>query len=83
MRPGKSDSIEIPLFDIAHTFEPGHRIRLEISSSSAPTYAVNQNTGKPIASDTTWRLAHQTVYHERGRQSSVVLPVEETTEPAH
>jgi len=82
MTPGRSDLIEIPLFDIAHTFGPGHRMRLEISSSSAPTYAVNQNTGGPIATDTTWRVAHQTVFHERGRQSSVVLPVESTPEPA-
>jgi putative CocE/NonD family hydrolase len=73
--PGKVERFRIELFDIAHRFEPGHRIRLEISSSAAPAYSPNQNTGNPVATDTEWKVARQTVYHDRARPSSVTLPV--------
>ena len=50
----------IELFDIGHRFPSGHRIRLEISSSGSPFVDPNPNTGLPIATDTTWRVARQT-----------------------
>ena len=75
LTPGKVENFRIELFDIAHRFERGHRIRLEISSSASPAYGVNQNTGNPIATDTAWRVAHQTVYHDSAHGSSLTLPV--------
>ena len=75
LTPGKVESIRIDLFDIAHSFEPGHRIRLEISSSAAPLYNPNQNTGNPVATDTVWKVANQTIYHDRARASSISLPI--------
>jgi putative CocE/NonD family hydrolase len=75
LTPNKIENFRIELFDIAHRFERGHRIRLEISSSASPAHGVNQNTGNPIATDTTWRVAHQTVYHDRVNASSLTLPV--------
>ena len=73
--PGKVEDFRIELFDIAHSFAPGHRIRLEISSSAAPLYNPNQNTGNTVATDTEWRVAHQTIYHDRTRASILTLPV--------
>jgi putative CocE/NonD family hydrolase len=75
LTPGKVERFHIELFDIAHSFAPGHRIRLEISSSAAPSYSPNQNTGNPVATDTEWKVAHQTIYHDRTRASSITLPV--------
>jgi putative CocE/NonD family hydrolase len=75
LTPGKVESYRIELFDIAHTFEPGHRIRVEISSSAAPAYNPNQNTGNAVATDTEWKVAHQTIYHSRPLSSSITLPV--------
>lgn len=75
LSPGKVESFRIELFDIAHSFEPGHRIRLEISSSAAPQYNPNQNTGNAVATDTEWKVARQTIYHDRIRASSITLPV--------
>lgn len=75
LEPGKVATFPIELYDIAHRFEAGHRIRIEISSSAAPMFNPNQNTGNPVATDTTWRVARQTVYHDRARASSVTLPV--------
>jgi len=75
LTPGKVESYPIELFDIAHRFEAGHRIRVEVSSSAAPMFNPNQNTGNPIATDTVWRVARQTVYHDRANVSSIRLPV--------
>jgi predicted acyl esterase len=35
----------------------------------------NQNTGNPIATDTEWEVAQQTIYHDQARLSAVLLPV--------
>ena len=75
LTPNKADRFPIELFDIAHSFQPGHRIRLEIASSAAPEFNPNQNTGNPVATDTVWKVAHQTVYHDRTRASAITLPV--------
>ena len=75
LTPGKAEEYRIELFDIGHRFLPGHRIRVEISSSASPFITPNSNTGLPIATDTTWRVARQTVYHDAARPSRVLLPV--------
>ena len=75
LTPGKIEQYRIELFDLAHRFEPGHRIRLEISSSAAGIYTPNQNTGNPVATDTDWTVARQVVYHDRANPSAILLPV--------
>jgi uncharacterized protein len=75
LTPGKAEQYRIQLFDLAHAFLPGHRVRIEISSSAFPFVAPNQNTGNPIPTDTEWRVASQTVYHDRDHPSHVALPV--------
>jgi putative CocE/NonD family hydrolase len=75
LTPGKVEKYRIPLADIGHTFLPGHRVRLEISSSAYPQVLPNQNTGNPIATDTDWRIARQTIHHDSGYPSAVILPV--------
>jgi putative CocE/NonD family hydrolase len=56
-------------------FLPGHRIRLEISSSNFPRFDRNLNSSRPNAEETRINVAHQTVYHERRYPSVLVLPV--------
>jgi len=75
LTPGQAELFRIELFDIAHRFERGHRLRLEISSSAAPAYTPNQNTGSPVATDTVWKTAKQTIVHDRRRPSAILLPV--------
>jgi putative CocE/NonD family hydrolase len=75
LTPGQVANFRIDLFDIAHRFARGHRIRLEISSSAVPYFTPNQNTGNPVATDTEWRVANQTVYHDRRRPSAITLPI--------
>ena len=75
LTPNQVEVFRIELYDMAHSFQTGHRIRLEISSSAAPEFNPNQNTGNPVATDTVWKVAHQTVYHDRTRASAITLPV--------
>jgi hypothetical protein len=75
LTPGKIEKYRISLADIGHTFLPGHRLRLEISSSAYPLINPNQNTGNPIATDTEWRVAKQTIYHDADHPSALILPV--------
>jgi hypothetical protein len=72
--PGAVEEYTIQLGHQGYTFLAGHRIRIEISSSHAPYINPNQNTGNPVATDTEWKVAHQTIYHDRTRPSRVVLP---------
>ncbi len=75
LTPGKAEEFSIELFDIGHRFLSGHRIRVEISSSASPFITPNSNTGLDVATDTTWRVARQTVFHDAARLSRVLLPV--------
>jgi predicted acyl esterase len=56
-------------------FREGHRIRVEVSSSSFPRYDRNPNTGRDIATETAPRVARQEVHHGAGAPSRIVLPV--------
>jgi uncharacterized protein len=75
LTPGKVEQYRIDLGHTAHSFQPGHRVRVEISSSAAPWYNPNQNTGHPVATDVEWRTAHQTIYHDAQHPSALLLPV--------
>ena len=59
----------------AHTFGPGHRVRLTVTSSSFPKFDRNPNTGEPIYRSQRMQKAVQTVYHGQACPSAVVLPV--------
>jgi putative CocE/NonD family hydrolase len=75
LTPGEPTTFRVELNDIGHTFLPGHRVRIEVTSSASPFINPNQNTGNPVATDTEWTIAHQTVFHDAVRPSHVVLPV--------
>jgi putative CocE/NonD family hydrolase len=75
LTPGKPELFRISLGEIGHAFLPGHRIRIEISSSASPMFNPNQNTGNPIATDTEWKTANQKILHDKAHPSALVLPV--------
>jgi predicted acyl esterase len=75
LEPGKIEKYRIELYDMGHVFLPGHKIRLEISSSAYPILHPNPNTGNPVATDTQQQVANQTIYHDLEHQSSLLLPV--------
>jgi putative CocE/NonD family hydrolase len=59
----------------SYVFEPGHRIRLEVSSSNFPKFDRNLNSVRPNADETKITKARQTVFHEKGYSSAIILPV--------
>ena len=64
----------IDLWATSNVFLPGHRIRLEISSSNFPRFDRNLNTGEVFGEGTEWIAADQTVFHQDGMASFVELP---------
>jgi putative CocE/NonD family hydrolase len=79
LQPGTVYPFDIELGPTAVSFQPGHRIRLEISSSNAPRYDVNPNTGADIATETKRLTATQRIFHGVNHPSALILPVKDTT----
>ncbi|HVT76337.1 MAG TPA: CocE/NonD family hydrolase [Acidimicrobiales bacterium] len=71
MTPGERYAFTFECDATAHTFLPGHRIRVDVTSSDFPTYARNLNTGGVSADEVDPRVATNTVFHS----SRVELPV--------
>ena len=65
----------ITLYPTSNLFMPGHRLRLDVSSSNLPRFDVNPNTGEAIGRERRRVVADGPVFHERGRESRVVLPI--------
>jgi putative CocE/NonD family hydrolase len=74
-KPGEVVRITLSLFPTANLFQPGHRIRLDISSSNFPKFDVNPNTGEPEGCAPRRRIAVNTLFVDAGRPSRMVLPV--------
>jgi putative CocE/NonD family hydrolase len=75
MTPDKPEELTIDVGAIGNVFLPGHRIRIEISSSNFPRYDRNPNTGATFGEGPAARVARQTIFHDRERPSRIVLPV--------
>lgn len=75
IEPGKTYRYEIDLWVTSNVFLPGHKIRVEISSSNFPRFDRNPNTGHPFGADAELKKAVQTVYHDAEHLSHIVLPV--------
>ena len=75
LTPGAVTRFTIDLWATSHVFLPGHRIRVEISSSNFPRFDRNLNTGEDPATGTRREIAHQTVFHDARYPSHIVLPI--------
>ena len=75
MEPGTVYPFTIKLYPTSNVFKKGHRIRVDIASSSYPRFDVNPNTGEPLAQHRRMVIATNTLYHDAKHPSHVVLPV--------
>ena len=75
IKPNKINKYEIDLWATSNVFLPGHKIRVEISSSNFPRFDRNPNTGNSFGMDSELRTAHQKIYHSKEYPSHIVLPV--------
>ncbi len=75
MTPGTVYEFTIEPFPTANVFKKGHRIRVDVSSSSFPRWDVNPNTGEPLGLDRRAVEADNSIYHDRRHPSHIILPV--------
>jgi putative CocE/NonD family hydrolase len=75
LEPGRVYRVRIGDMLTSNVFKKGHRIRLQITSSRAPHFDPNPNTGEEIATATRLHAARVTIHHDADHPSRVVLPV--------
>ena len=75
LTPGRVERYDIDLWFTSRVFEPGHRIRVSVSSALFPKYDRNLNTGGNNERDSVFVVAHQRLVHDAGHLSHVTLPV--------
>jgi uncharacterized protein len=56
-------------------FLPGHRLRIEVSSSNAPRFDSNPNTGANSDQEKNPIKATNAILHDSDHPSAVLLPV--------
>jgi hypothetical protein len=75
MEKGRVVPVTLSPMTTSNYFSPGHRIRIEVSSSNFPRFDRNLNTGGKNYDETTGVIAHNSVHHSREYPSKVVLTV--------
>lgn len=74
-QPDGSLCLEVDMWATAYHFRPGHRLRLQVSSGAHPRWNRNLGTGDDFISGATTKTAIQTIYHDAGHPSALVLPI--------
>jgi putative CocE/NonD family hydrolase len=70
--------VTIDLGHIHHTFQPGSRIEVDVTSSNFPRRARNTNSGNPVLAEdgeAAIRVARNSVHHAAATPSFIELPV--------
>ncbi len=62
-------------YPLANVFGRGHRVRVDVTSSSFPRFSRNLNTGEDVGTGTRMQVARQTILHTAAYPSHVLLPV--------
>lgn len=72
---GEVAEFRIRLRPTSNEFQPGHRIRLDITSSDFPNYDRHHNTAADPNADAELQAATQTIHHGGMHASRLILPV--------
>jgi uncharacterized protein len=77
LKPGTVYALRLDLWATSNVFLPGHRIRLEVSSSNVPRFARNTNTGGDIAHEGPDQCvpAVNRIFHDSAYPSHLILPI--------
>jgi predicted acyl esterase len=75
MEPGKVYRVALQPMTTSNYFAPGHRIRIEVSSSNFPRFDRNLNTGGNNYDETASLVAHNSVHHSAQYPSQLKLTV--------
>lgn len=76
-RPGRTECVVWQMPDVAHTFLPGHRIRIQIQSTWFPLFDLNPQCFRDIytATQADFTPCRVTVRHDRKHPSSIIFYV--------
>ena len=74
-KPGQTYHITVDMWATSNVFLPGHKLRLEVSSSNFPRFDRNLNTGEEQASGTRRNTATNVIYHDKAHPSALLLPL--------
>jgi putative CocE/NonD family hydrolase len=75
IQPGQAYEYTIQVNPTGNLFRPGHRVRLDVSSSDFPNFDRNHNTGGDDYRESALQTARQTIFHDAARPSRLILPV--------
>jgi hypothetical protein len=75
MEKGKVYKVDLTPMSTSNYFLPGHRIRIEVSSSNFPRFARNLNTGGNNYDESKAIVAKNTVHHSKTYPSVIRLPI--------
>ncbi len=75
MEAGKVYKVTLLPLTTSNYFDVGHRLRIEVSSSSFPEYERNLNTGGHNYDEVTGVVAHNAVHHSTRYPSSLTVTV--------
>ncbi len=75
MEKGKVYKVTLQPMQISNYFAPGHKLRVEVSSSNFPRFDRNLNTGGNNYDEATGVIAHNQVHHSGEYPSSITLSV--------
>jgi hypothetical protein len=75
LTPGQIYEFTIAMNPIANVFQPGHRLRVDITSSDFPNWDRNLNSGSDGYDDATMVTARQTVLHDANHPTRITLPL--------
>jgi putative CocE/NonD family hydrolase len=75
IEPGKVYKVTLQPLTTSNHFQPGHRLRIEISSSNFPRFDRNLNTGGNNFDESAGVVAHNTVHHSKRYPSEVTVTI--------
>lgn len=75
LTPGEVATVQPTPMTISNTFQPGHRIRVEVTSSNFPKFVRNLNTGGANETENSGVVADNAVHHAGDQASYIELPV--------
>lgn len=81
MEPGKVYKVALQPLNTSNWFAPGHRLRIEVSSSNFPRFDRNLNTGGNNYDETKTVIAHNVIHHSAQYPSSLAVTVVRGTQP--
>ena len=75
MEKGKIYKVTLQPLNTSNYFAPGHRVRIEVSSSNFPRFDRNLNTGGNNYDESRGVVAHNTIHHSKQHPSSITFTV--------